>query len=225
MVASVEMPLSASSSMGGTMASEDHNGIHRQDYDVNLLRTYLEMLLPVVMSTSERMLNNTMFSRAGPWKQTLESFASDPSIVVLYVNKVRAEEAQDTTDDDSMYHYTLATQATYTPLFVSSIALIKRVPMLDSNRSLPSQLHLLSLFGPAGTSTSALSMTREGAENGNVALSIRESPYEALHSVVHNVMAPWFDAYVMSKEGKERAVTSVKSKEADTKMGKSLLVR
>lgn len=64
-----------------------------------------------------------------------------------------------------------------------------------------------------------MAMTSAERENGDVAATVRESPYEALHSVVHNVMAPWFDAYVMSKEGKERALTSVKSKDSDLKMG------
>lgn len=49
---------------------------------------------------------------------------------------------------------------------------------------------------------------------------VRESPYEALHSVVHNVMAPWFDAYVSSKSSKDKvAAGAPKSKDADTKMG------
>lgn len=49
--------------------------------------------------------------------------------------------------------------------------------------------------------------------------AMRESPYEALRSVVHNVMAPWFEAYVNSKNDKEKAVGNVKGKDGDTKMG------
>jgi hypothetical protein len=100
MAASVEGAFSASSSIAGNFANEGLDGAARQDYDVNLLRAYLELLLPVVMSTSERTLSSTMFSRSSSWRDTLEHFASDPSIVVLYVNKLRAEDAQEGTDDD-----------------------------------------------------------------------------------------------------------------------------
>ncbi|UZJ53926.1 hypothetical protein CBS101457_003246 [Exobasidium rhododendri] len=219
MAASVEQPLSTSSSLAGNLANEGLDGGARQEYDVELLRSYLELLLPVVMSVSDRTLTNTMFNRGSQWKETLQAFALDPSVAVLYVNKVRAEDVQDGANNEALYIYSLATQATYTPLYVSSIALIKRVPSLDSSRSLPSQLHLLSLFGPASTSSDTIATLNGDGESREVAATVRESPYEALHSVVHNVMAPWFDAYVMSKEGKERASTSIKSKESDVKMG------
>lgn len=224
MATSVEQPFSASPSLASGLAGDGLDGVAaRQEYDVALLRGYLELLLPVVMSASDRTLTNTMFNRAGHWRETLQSFASDPSVAVLYVNKVRAEEAQEMTEeDDAMFSYFLTTQPTYTPLYVSSIALIKRVPTLDSNRSLPPQLHLLSLFGPASSSSTSMSVKAGDGEGTDVATSVRESPYEALHSVVHNVMAPWFDAYVLSKEGKERALTSVKSKDSDLKMGESV---
>jgi hypothetical protein len=100
MAASVEQPLSASSSLAGSMANEGLEGTARQEYDVNLLKTYLELLLPVVMSASDRTLTNTMFSRSSQWREILESFAIDSSVSVLYVNKVRAEEAQEMADDD-----------------------------------------------------------------------------------------------------------------------------
>jgi hypothetical protein len=100
MAASVEQSLSNSSSIVGNLGNEGLDGAIRQDYDVGLLRTYLEMLLPVVMSASDRILTNTMFSRSSQWKETLQSFALDPNIAVLYVNKVRAEEGQELTEDD-----------------------------------------------------------------------------------------------------------------------------
>lgn len=100
MAASVEGPFSASSSIGGNMAAEGMDGASRQDYNVNLLRSYLELLLPVVMSTTELTLSSTMFSRSSQWKDTLELFATDPSVVVLYVNKIRAEDVQEGADDD-----------------------------------------------------------------------------------------------------------------------------
>lgn len=113
-------------------------------------------------------------------------------------------------------------QPLYTPLHVSSIALIKRVPTLDDEVPLPAQLHLLSLFGPASSSAivpAHNAVQSQEANDVSTATTVRETPYEALHSVVHNVMAPWFDAYVASKEGSDRAPHQAKGKDSDTKLG------
>lgn len=101
---------------------------------------------------------------------------------------------------------------------------------MDSSIPLASQLHILSLSGPASgaaplASNSALTNGNGSSVNGDseevqeVVTAMRESPYEALRSVVHNVMAPWFEAYVNSKNDKEKAVGNVKGKDGDTKMG------
>lgn len=216
------------------------------DFDVGTLRTYLETLLPVVMSVSDRALATTLFARGRDWRGLLAAFASEPSSVVLFVHKVRLDPSaiasngasadrageQDLPSgtsapaDEVAFDYTLTTQPIYHPLHVASLALIKRVPTLDRNVSLPAQLHLLSLFGPASggaaTAPAAQGVVPAGEPTDPaLPVTVRESPYEALHSVVHNVMAPWFDAYVASKEGSgnERVQASSKSKEADTKMG------
>lgn len=103
---------------------------------------------------------------------------------------------------------------------------------MDSSIPLASQLHILSLFGPASGSTPLSSNSvltngngTSGPSNGEleepqeVVTAMRESPYEALRSVVHNVMAPWFEAYVNSKNDKEKVVGNVKGKDGDAKMG------
>lgn len=122
-----------------------------------------------------------------------------------------------------LFEFRLARTPGYTPRHVSSIALIKRVPTLDAEVPLPQQLHILSLFGPASDPSQQQQANGSSgeAEGSSAAATVRESPYEALHSVVHNVMAPWFDAYVASKEGPEKAViaSSTKLKDNDARMG------
>lgn len=132
------------------------------------------------------------------------------------------------------FEFQITRRPSYTPRHVSSIALIKRVPTLDADVPIAQQLHLLSLFGPASASAALLEQSHtNGAANGAKATdggddaaqamsaAVRESPYEALHSVVHNVMAPWFDAYVASKEGPEKQSTTatLKNKDNDARMG------
>lgn len=127
-----------------------------------------------------------------------------------------------------LFEYRISKQPSYTPRHVFSIALIKRVPTLDSAVPVTQQLHLLSLFGPASASQGAAAASVTDVTNGEGAVdaskavadlvtSVRESPYEALHSVVHNVMAPWFDAYIASKD--KQVVSTSKNKDNDTRMG------
>jgi len=80
--------------------------------------------------------------------------------------------------DDSLpptFHYQLTSQLTYHSSHVTTLALIKRGPILDSLTPLATQLHFLNLFG------------------GD------ETPYESLHSVVSHGVKPWFDAFVGSR--------------------------
>lgn len=130
--------------------------------------------------------------------------------------------------------YRLATQPTYSPRHVSSIALIKRVGILDPDIPLQQQVHILSLFGPASEAGAAVTglngaQALDGVHGESpsgeeaAAVRVRESPYEALHSVVHHVMAPWFDAYVSSKEDDSRTTAGKaakpKSKDAEARIG------
>lgn len=127
------------------------------------------------------------------------------------------------------FSFKISKEPSYTSRHVSSIALIKRVPLLSSNVPITHQLHLLSLFGPANANTAAANDQNAAAANpeksgpdsaNEVTMIVRESPYEALHSVVHNVMAPWFDAYVASRESGDRpAAATIKNKDADVRMG------
>ncbi|PWN18755.1 cytoplasmic dynein heavy chain 1 [Microstroma glucosiphilum] len=195
-------------------------------FDLGLLRSYLEALLPVLLSAQARALRESLF--AGPeWYSVAESFANDSNVMTVYVDKVRREAVQ-SDDEDGLFEYRISKQPSYTPRHVSSIALIKRVPSLDSALPVTQQLHLLSLFGPASASQGAVSTSATDVTNGEAATeaskavadlvtSVRESPYEALHSVVHNVMAPWFDAYIASKD--KQVVSSSKNKDNDTRMG------
>ena len=75
------------------------------------------------------------------------------------------------------FTYQLTTQLTYHPSNATTLALIKRTPILDSTAPLFSQLHFLNLFGG------------------------EETPYESLHAVVSCGVKPWFDAFVGSRGG------------------------
>ncbi|EPQ28904.1 uncharacterized protein PFL1_03705 [Pseudozyma flocculosa PF-1] len=200
-------------------------------FDVRILKSYLKSLLPIILDTDAVLLETLLFEKDS-WKETAALFANDPSIMTAYVDKVRREDASSDTAEKDMFEYDISPQATYSTRHVSSIALIKRVTVLDEALPLSHQLHILTLFGPAGiagpavaagASRDAADAQAKGAgdEDQVMAATVRESPYEALHSVVHNVMAPWFDAFVSSKSSRAKtsAANGADTHDADSKMG------
>lgn len=88
---------------------------------------------------------------------------------------------------------------------MSTLALIKTSPTIDSLNPLGTQLHFLQLSSaftapslveddgtPSGTTTVVATPT--------VNASAQSTPYDGLHSLVHWGVAPWFDSYVSSKQ-------------------------
>ncbi|KAJ3090057.1 hypothetical protein HK102_004799, partial [Quaeritorhiza haematococci] len=96
-----------------------------------------------------------------------------------------------------LYNYSLHLESVYSEAQVAVVALIKRYPVIESTRSLQSQLQFILLPGPG--------------ENGNV--------YETLHSYIHNAVSPYFDAYVTAKGGGLVGSTSSIRDDKDNKMG------
>ena len=117
------------------------------------------------------------------------------------------------------FQYIVTTEMLYSPSYVSTLALIKRVPVIDTTRPLDDQLHVLNLFGPASNDLGQINGDAPTASSA----SSGASPYEAVHSLVHLAVAPYFDAYVNSKaskkSNKDAAAATNKSKDADAKMG------
>ena len=120
------------------------------------------------------------------------------------------------------FDYTVSTNLTWHSQNVASLALIKRVPLLDTARPLAEQLHFVNLFGPAGAASSSASgssteIARDAAstsatagasgidgEDGQAVTSASAqstaNPYESLHSIVHLAVQPYFEAYVSRKQ-------------------------
>lgn len=200
-------------------------------FDTSRLKAYFRSLLPILLDSDPDIISDLLLDTPN-WKEQASIFASDPSIITAYLNKIRRQHVSSDAPEDQLFDYEMSTQASYSSRHVSSIALIKRVSVLDATVPLPHQLHVLTLFGPAAAAASSdpTAKTSTSANNGSTNLddtdgtsaasSVRESPYEALHSVVHNVMSPWFDAFVASKAPKDKALVSgAKTKDSDTKMG------
>ncbi|KAJ1561744.1 hypothetical protein HK405_002984, partial [Cladochytrium tenue] len=111
---------------------------------------------------------------------------ADPQDVLVYIIKelIRANNGNGAAGPagsvivkDDGYSYSLQLELAYSDAQAISLALIKRSPVIDTSRPLQQQIHLINLPGVS-----------DGA-----------NPYEALHSYIHNAVAPFFEAYVANK--------------------------
>ncbi|KAF8710762.1 dynein heavy chain, partial [Rhizoctonia solani] len=136
-------------------------------FDPAQFRTYLLALLPPVIGATVDEIEATLFDSEFDEKST--RFAAE-GVEAIYIVKTRAGEPEE--DATPTYSYTLTQQLQYNSSNVTTLALIKRTPTLDTLLPLAPQLHILNLFG------------------GD------ETPYESLHAVVSQAVKPWFDAFV-----------------------------
>ncbi|KAJ6480109.1 dynein heavy chain, N-terminal region 1-domain-containing protein [Mycena vulgaris] len=158
------------------LANGNGNGLDHQQqqqqaggsFDADVFRVYLRALLPPVIAALpedvDSLFDDTFDDRVA-------KFASEPG-AVLYVVKSKYAGDDVAEDDLQSYEYSLTSQLTYHPSHVTTLALIKRSPIIDPSTPLSTQLHFLNLFG------------------GD------ETPYESLHAVVSYGVKPWFDAFV-----------------------------
>jgi dynein heavy chain 1, cytosolic len=82
-------------------------------------------------------------------------------------------------DDAPNYTYSLTTELYFTAATFSSVAIIKRRPQpLNTHIPISSQVQVINLPGQAQLQSAEATV----------------SPYEILHSIIHTVLAPYFDA-------------------------------
>lgn len=108
----------------------------------------------------------------------------------------------------------------HSPSTLSTLALIKTSPILDTFIPLSSQLHFVLLSSSASAPILAQDDgTTSGASTVVTTPSAQATPYDGLHSLVHWGVAPWFDSYVSSKQGLNEVISTKKGNEAQ--MGES----
>ncbi|CAK5269877.1 unnamed protein product [Mycena citricolor] len=136
--------------------------------DPEIFRAYFRGLLPPVIGANpgdvEALFDETFDDRVA-------KFASEPN-ATLYVVKSKLDTEEEIEDESLLYEYVLASQLTYHPSHVTTLALMKRSPVLDPSAPLGSQIHFLNLFGG------------------------EETPYESLHAIVSFGVKPWFESFV-----------------------------
>ena len=121
-------------------------------------------------------------------------FAAD-SQVALYAQKDRRDEMVNGHDDSPRIEhvYTLSSEFSSAKTTVASIAFLKRPSPLDASRPVAEQIHMVNL--PSSY------IADEDSRND----SQGTSPFEVLHSVLHNALVPYFEAYTRSQSSAGRA--------------------
>lgn len=121
------------------------------------------------MSTTTQDLDDTLFQDPH-LDEKVSRLANDAACQVVYITKERVEGEEEA----RAYRLHLPPTPPHNANIISTLALIKSFPTLDSLTPLGNQLHI-------------------------VQLSSQEDAYDGLHSLVHWGVAPWFDAFVSSK--------------------------
>ncbi|KAK7927737.1 dynein heavy chain [Apiospora marii] len=142
--------------------------------------------------------------------QRCTRFAND-SQVALYIQK-EILSTSDLTDDvradgiaTTSYKYNITSEITSTPTIVAYLALLKRPQAIDPALPLTSQIQIQTLPGAASSNAAV-------AEQGVPSAS----PFEILHTILHNALAPYFDASTKSSQ----AVNGARSRaDVDAKTG------
>lgn len=140
------------------------------------LCAYLETLLPVVLPVSQDTVRACLDNPAA--QDATAALAHEAGVPCLFVDEVATADGASEAPT-----LALARQPTWTPARASALALVKRQAVLDMQAPLPAQLRVVSLQG------AHLARRSDGDP------VLLETPYEALETVVHSVMAPWLDAY------------------------------
>ncbi|EGG11538.1 uncharacterized protein MELLADRAFT_46877 [Melampsora larici-populina 98AG31] len=215
-------------------------------FQLDHLINYLNQLLPLIISATPDQLSSSPIFTAPDSLDRLYKFGTDQNCRAIYLSKTREQQlaSQSTlnqvvtgTEQDATFAfvYTFKTEIDYTSTTVTTLAFIKRVPTLDCSRPLDHQLHFLNLFGPASnqlpivsTASSTTELTKDTSKEPTstaTTATASSNPYEELHNLVHLAVAPFFDAYVNSKNrsknlsdgGTNQSISNVA--DSDTKMG------
>ncbi|TBU30761.1 dynein heavy chain [Dichomitus squalens] len=180
-MAGVESPLApitngigrTNGTLNGNGNGDLHDGISEPAiaFDPSVFRSYLLSLLPPLLAASPEELES-IFDE--DFHDRVSRFAGEGSGVIYVVKKKEEHESEDA---PPTYSYKLTQTLTYDPSHVTTLAIIKRGPLLDPTSPLATQLQVMNLFGSD------------------------ETPYESLHALISSAMKPYFEAFAAARGG------------------------
>ncbi|KAI0152489.1 cytoplasmic dynein heavy chain [Hypoxylon sp. NC0597] len=150
---------------------------------VDYLASVISIALGATREELERPDNLLSKANYADTLQRCSRFATDTQ-VALYVQKdiKPSNDISDGPVDNVLYTYTITSEISSSPMTIAYLALLKRPQAIDPSLPLTSQIQIQTLPGTA-------SLANLVSEQGPTA-----SPFEILHSILHNALAPYFDA-------------------------------
>ncbi|KAF2152302.1 hypothetical protein K461DRAFT_241389 [Myriangium duriaei CBS 260.36] len=167
------------------------------DFDTQKIVEYIVSVLGATLGTSRSELEaDGCLLSPSSLNDTIERcarFATESQVAIYVQQEARPQENGGLKNGHNSHtetpRYFLTSSLSYSPLTLSSIAIIKRPAPILPNITLNSQLSVINLPG-----------TTIAPSNDNDFSS--GAPLEALHSLVHFALAPYFEAYARGQESK-----------------------
>ena len=153
---------------------------------------YIVKIVPVILEGEARESNSHELRNAcgvAEYFECIKKFLSDPQIRALIISKsVLKDEEEDNSgtdsatesDRDGRVTYSIHLNMQYTAPKLTSVGFIKRLAVVEADKSMASQLRVLNLS--------------------------EDSPFETLHSFVSNAVAPYFKSFVRISGKAERYI-------------------
>ncbi|XP_077870638.1 cytoplasmic dynein 1 heavy chain 1-like [Saccoglossus kowalevskii] len=166
--------------------------------DVASLEIYVAKLIPLLLEDGDgtSTVLKTALSERGH-QECMKKFLSDPQIQTILVERAVSKDDVEDENAEPDIAYTLSLDVHFTNAKFNSCAFIKRTPVIDADKSIASQIQVLTLC--------------EG------------SPYETLHAHISNAVAPYFKSYIRASGKADRdgdkMAPSVEKKIAELEMG------
>lgn len=175
------------------------NGIHQQETtDPSDVLEHIIKLIQANLGAARRELDavGSLLSQSNR-SLTLERcgrFATEPQVALfaqkdVQTNRANGDSHEEEEAVEEQHTYSLTSEFVSRPTTVASIAFLKRPAPLEVHRSLTSQIYPINLPG-----THSNDGDEESAELG------RPSAFEVLHTILHNALAPYFDAHTRNSD-------------------------
>ncbi|XP_052274955.1 cytoplasmic dynein 1 heavy chain 1-like isoform X3 [Dreissena polymorpha] len=172
--------------------------------DPDKFAAYLFRCVPVLLEDREEAstaLRNAVVEKNN--SEQIKKFLNDPQYPVLLVQRSSTKDDTDMVPEggegetDGGVSYLISSDVHFTSSKVTSLVFIKRGPVLEGDKSFPSQLQVMNI------------------SDG--------SPYEVLHSYISNAVSPYFKSYIRETGKAERdgdkMAPAVEKKIVDLEMG------
>ncbi|PWA00630.1 hypothetical protein BB558_003315 [Smittium angustum] len=185
--------------------------------DPNIIKKFILNLTPALLGGDGSEENIPSMFAFPESIDRCKQFANDPQFSVLYIVKEmdeppRNEDGSLITDSFLAISYSIELNLIWRKNLMGAIALIKRSPMLDDIYPISQQVQVINLPGPSLNRGLDEDLSEKDAideidimdskkdEKDQKSDLSNQTPYEALHSLIHFGVAPYLNSFIEAKQ-------------------------